>query len=53
LLVAVLAIFAYNAFMVRIRQSLRGAARVGDEFLLQVGLSPAREGSVSRVAQSR
>jgi biopolymer transport protein ExbB len=53
LLVGVLAIFAYNAFMVRIGNHCAVLREWADEFLLQLGRSPAREGPASRVAQSR
>ena len=53
LLVGVLAIFAYNAFMVRIGNHSATQRERVDEFLLLLGETPVREGSVSRVGQSR
>jgi biopolymer transport protein ExbB len=53
LLVGVLSIFAYNAFMVRIA-NLSGLWREWtDELLVQIARPQPREGSISRVAQSR
>jgi biopolymer transport protein ExbB len=53
LLVGVLAIFAYNAFMVRISNHSATLREWVDEFLLLLGEARVREGIESRVAQSR
>src|ERR1700687_1439959 len=53
LLVGVLSIFAYNAFMVRIGNLSALWREWTDELLVQLSMPRAREGSVSRVAQSR
>jgi biopolymer transport protein ExbB len=56
LLVGVLAIFAYNAFTVRINNHLAVLREWADEFLTQLeapAAPSAREGSLPRVAQSR
>lgn len=52
LLVGVLSIFAYNAFMVRIGNMSALWREWTDELLTQLAVSP-REGSIARVAQSR
>ena len=53
LLVGVLSNFAYNAFMVRIA-NLSGLWREWtDELLVQIAHPHPREGTISRVAQSR
>jgi len=52
LLVGVLAIFAYNAFMVRIGNLSAQWREWTDELLVQLATAP-REGSIARVAQSR
>ena len=53
LLVGVLSIFAYNAFMVRIGNLSAVWREWTDELLLQLAAPRPREGSISRVAQSR
>jgi biopolymer transport protein ExbB len=53
LLVGVLSIFAYNAFMVRIANLLALWREWTDELLSQLGRPRAREGSIPRVVQSR
>jgi len=53
LLVGVLSIFAYNAFMVRIGNLSALWREWTDELLVQLSVPRAREGSISRVAQSR
>jgi biopolymer transport protein ExbB len=53
LLVGVLSIFAYNAFMVRIGNLSALWREWTDELLVQLATRRPREGSVSRVAQSR
>src|SRR5262249_49348693 len=53
LLVGVLSIFAYNAFMVRIGNLSALWREWTDELLVQLATPRAREGSVTRVAQSR
>ncbi|MGD0947131.1 MAG: MotA/TolQ/ExbB proton channel family protein [Candidatus Binatia bacterium] len=53
LLVGVLSIFAYNAFMVRIANLLALWREWTDELLSQLGRPHTREGSLPRVAQSR
>jgi len=45
LVVGVLSIFAYNAFMVRINNHIGVLREWADEFLLQLVAPPAREGS--------
>ena len=53
LMVGILSIFAYNAFMVRINNHAAVLREWTDEFLLQLATPAAREGSQPRVAQSR
>jgi biopolymer transport protein ExbB len=53
LLVGVLSIFAYNAFMVRIGNLSALWREWTDELLVQLATRRPREGSVTRVAQSR
>jgi biopolymer transport protein ExbB len=53
LLVGVLSIFAYNAFMVRINNLSAVWREWSDELLIQLAQPRGREGSLSRVAQSR
>jgi biopolymer transport protein ExbB len=53
LLVGVLSIFAYNAFMVRIGNLSALWREWTDELLVQLAAPRPREGSISRVAQSR
>jgi biopolymer transport protein ExbB len=53
LLVGVLSIFAYNAFMVRIGNLSALWREWTDELLVQLALPRPREGSIPRVAQSR
>ncbi|MBI1815611.1 MAG: MotA/TolQ/ExbB proton channel family protein [Deltaproteobacteria bacterium] len=53
LLVGVLSIFAYNAFIVRINNHAAVLREWADEFLMQLTAPAAREGSHPRVAQSR
>ena len=53
LLVGVLSIFAYNAFMVRIANLSALWREWTDELLTQLARPRAREGNVPRVAQSR
>lgn len=53
LLVGVLSIFAYNAFMVRITNLSALWREWTDELLVQLAQPRPREGSISRVAQSR
>ncbi|MBI4514484.1 MAG: MotA/TolQ/ExbB proton channel family protein [Deltaproteobacteria bacterium] len=53
LLVGVLSIFAYNAFMVRINNHAAVLREWTDELLMQLAAPVAREGSLPRVAQSR
>ena len=53
LLVGVLSIFAYNAFMVRIGNLSALWREWTDELLVQLATPRAREGSMPRVAQSR
>ena len=53
LLVGVLSIFAYNAFMVRIANLSALWREWTDELLVHLAAPRPREGSVSRVAQSR
>jgi biopolymer transport protein ExbB len=53
LLVGVLSIFAYNAFMVRISNLSAAWREWTDELLVQLVTAPVREGSIPRVAQSR
>ena len=53
LVVGVLSIFAYNAFMVRINNHSAVLREWTDEFLLQLIAPPMREESHPRVAQSR
>ena len=53
LLVGVLSIFAYNAFMVRIANLLALWREWTDELLNQLGRPRTREGSIPRVVQSR
>jgi biopolymer transport protein ExbB len=53
LLVGVLAIFAYNAFNVRINAVGAELRDLTDEIVQQIAESPAHEGSVPRVVQSR
>jgi biopolymer transport protein ExbB len=53
LLVGVLSIFAYNAFMVRINNLSAVWREWTDELLVELLRPPIREGSLSRVAQSR
>jgi len=53
LLVGVLAIFAYNAFMVRIGNLSASWREWTDELLVQIATPRIREGSIPRVAQSR
>ena len=53
LLVGVLSIFAYNAFMVRIGNLSAVWREWTDELLLQLAAPRPREGSISRVAKSR
>jgi len=53
LLVGVLSIFAYNAFMVRISNLSALWREWTDEVLVQIAVPRSREGSISRVAQSR
>lgn len=53
LLVGVLSIFAYNAFMVRIGNLSALWREWTDELLMQLAAPHAREGSMPRVAQSR
>jgi biopolymer transport protein ExbB len=53
LLVGVLSIFAYNAFMVRINNHAASLREWADEFLMRLAHPPTREGSLPRVAQSR
>ena len=53
LLVGVLSIFAYNAFMVRIGNLSALWREWTDELLMQLGQPQPREGGMARVAQSR
>ncbi len=53
LLVGVLSIFAYNAFIVRIGNLSAVWRGWTDELLVQIARPRTREGSISRVAQSR
>jgi biopolymer transport protein ExbB len=53
LLVGVLSIFAYNAFMVRIANLSALWREWTDELLMQLTQTQPREGSIARVAQSR
>jgi biopolymer transport protein ExbB len=53
LLVGVMSIFAYNALMVRIGNLLALWREWTDELLVELTVPRAREGSISRVAQSR
>jgi biopolymer transport protein ExbB len=53
LLVGVLSIFAYNAFMVRIGNITALWREWTDELLVQLSVPHPREGSIPRVAQSR
>jgi biopolymer transport protein ExbB len=53
LLVGVLSIFAYNAFMVRIGNLSALWREWTDELLTQLAEPRPREGSITRVAQSR
>ena len=53
LLVGVLSIFAYNAFMVRIGNLSALWREWTDELLVQLATPRTREGSMPRVAQSR
>jgi len=53
ILVGVLSIFAYNAFMVRIGNLSALWREWTDELLVQLSAPRAREGSMPRVAQSR
>jgi len=53
LLVGVLSIFAYNAFMVRIANLSALWREWTDELLIRLATARPREGSISRVAQSR
>ena len=53
LLVGVLSIFAYNAFMVRIGNLSALWREWTDELLMQLAEPRPREGSITRVAQSR
>jgi biopolymer transport protein ExbB len=53
LLVGVLSIFAYNAFMVRINNHAAVLREWADEFLLQLAAPAVQEGGSTRVAQSR
>jgi biopolymer transport protein ExbB len=53
LLVGVLSIFAYNAFMVRIGNLSALWREWTDELLVQLAIPRPREGSIPRVAQSR
>lgn len=53
LLVGVLSIFAYNAFMVRINNHAAVLREWADEFLMQLATPAVQEGSHPRVAQSR
>jgi biopolymer transport protein ExbB len=53
LLVGVLSIFAYNAFMVRIGNLSAQWREWTDELLVELATPRPREGSIARVAQSR
>jgi biopolymer transport protein ExbB len=53
LLVGVLSIFAYNAFMVRIGNLVALWREWTDELLVAIVRPRPREGTISRVAQSR